>query len=375
MSHNKRKLIVLHILTSFFLFIFILAVLEVFMRLISPPNIFHPALTLKPHVRMELEGNLRGVSGSGIFSTNKWGMRGDEPPKGWSKYYTIVTIGGSTTQCFYLDDHKTWPYLLQFKMKQRCPFVWIGNGGLDGQSTRAHIIFMKYVIANIRPKAVILLVGFNDLALSINDDFRLYGSFFEKVNWKRWIFSHSRLVQVLYFWKAIIFEKVFWVKTTAPENFNPQPLNNVKLTSYTNLRELLPSLDEYGRNIREIIRIGRSLGVRVIFLTQPSLIDDNEYWSGKEGKFFWIKKYKYNLPAATYWKMLDIFNKELLRICKEENIEIFDLASEIPHNEKYFYDYAHFTEAGSELVADKVGGFILKSGCPDLKLNEPGRRE
>src|SRR5436305_1824700 len=91
-----------------------LGVLELFLRLISPPSLFSPLVPLRPHNRVELEvTGLPGVSLRGLNTTNRWGMRGDEPPTDWQNHYTIVTIGGSTTQCFFLDDHKTWPYLLQ----------------------------------------------------------------------------------------------------------------------------------------------------------------------------------------------------------------------------------------------------------------------
>lgn len=333
-------------------------ILEITIRIISPPSIFHPALPLRPKNKMQLYVNLKGLSPVAIHSTNKWGLRGDEPPSDWENYYTIITVGGSSTQCFYLDDHKTWPYLLQEKLKKKYPKVWVGNGGLDGQTTRAHIIFMQYVIAKVKPKAIIFLTGLNDLLLSFNEDNRLYGLLFERAHWKYWIFAHSRLIQVLYIWKKIIFNHVTVVKEIGHGNYKPKLLIKKEDHLPTDLTTLLPSLEEYHQNIRKIIEMARLLNVRIIFLNQPMLFDDTPYWRQVEGQFYWLNN-KYILSAATYWKLLEIFNKELLETCFLENVEYIDLASLIPHNELYFYDSVHFTEKGAELVAQKIADFLL----------------
>ncbi len=72
-----------------------------------------------------------------------------------------------------------------------------------------------------------------------------------------------------------------------------------------------------------------------------------------------MKKTKYKISAAATWKLLNLFNEELLKICASEDSAVcFDLASEIPHSESYFYDRWHFTELGAELVAEKLAEFL-----------------
>ncbi len=363
MSVFKRETL-FRILTLSVSIIFSLIVLEIVLRLVSPPSPFSPLLPLRPHDKMELHVNLRGVSPTAMHTTNKWGFRGPEPPGDWENHYTIVTIGGSTTACHYLDDHKTWPYLLGEKLRDKYPNVWVGNGGLDGQTTRAHIIFMEEAISQLKSKTVIVLAGANDMGFSIGDDKSLHGSPWDNVNsWKLSIFAHSRLAQVLYIWKRILLDDVTVVKKAGHGNLVPTPLAGKgeivnQMSPPEDLKTLLPSLPEYRENIRKIIQLGRSMNVRVIFLTQPMLFDDTEYWRGIEGKFYWFKKTRGLLSAATYWKLQDIYNKELIETCQSENTPYFDLASGIPHSELYFYDSYHFTERGAETVATKVAEYL-----------------
>ena len=71
-----------------------------------------------------------------------------------------------------------------------------------------------------------------------------------------------------------------------------------------------------------------------------------------------IKESDSKVSAPTVWKMLDIFNREMVSVCAGENVPCLDLASRIPHDERYFYDAAHFTEAGAALVADTVAQYL-----------------
>ena len=195
--------------------------LEFIVRLISPPNMFSPYLPLRPHNKMELHVNLRGVSPVAHNTTNSWGLRGDEPPAEWNNFFTIVVIGGSTAQCYYLDDHRTWPYLLQEKLKAFRPQTWVGNGGLSGHSTRAHILFVREAVAKMKPKAALLMVGINDLWYSMNDEAGTLGNPAERTGWKYFILGNSRLVQVLFLWKIILFDNVVVLDRSANADFVP----------------------------------------------------------------------------------------------------------------------------------------------------------
>jgi lysophospholipase L1-like esterase len=304
--------------------------------------------------------NIKGVAPFSTYSTNKWGLRGDDPPSNWEEYFTICCIGGSTTICFYLDDKKTWPYLLQEKIKDitNNKRIWVGNGGIVGQTTRAHIIFMKKVVSKIRPDVIILLIGINDLGFSLAEDKRLFGNKYDKASWKYKIFGISRLIQILYTWKLILLDGVTVEKRNVHDGYQPEPISEKSILLPEDLRDLLPSLNEYRKNIKEIIKIGKSMNVRMVFLTQPMLFEDTVYWKGVKGYLYWMKNYKKTLSAATTWNLLKICNKELLSICETESVECYDLASTIPHSDQFFYDPVHFNENGAKLVAEEVSEFL-----------------
>lgn len=342
-------------------FIICLFIFEVVLRIFTPQSIFHPGLNLRPNQEIKIKVNLPGVSNTNYHSTNKWGMRGDPIPKDLEERTTIVTIGGSTTHCFYLSDNKTWPAILQKLLRKLDKTIMVQNAGLDGHTTRGHLLMMEKVITKIKPDIVILLVGANDLGLSLNEDRLIFGTSFEKTGLKYYLFTHSRVFQFINTWRKILINKAPIIDKTkfGYERYTPQPISE-RSPLPDSLETILPSLYVFKNNIKRIIDISTKEDIKIIFLTQPMLYDDNEYWDGILGYSFWLKRQKLSISACEYWKMLKLFNETLITICKKRNIPCFDLSSNIPHSTDYFIDCAHFSEAGAELVAKELFDFIKK---------------
>ncbi len=97
------------------------------------------------------------------YKTNSLGFRGDDPPDDFAHLLTIVAVGGSTAECRYLDENKTWPARLNEKLKGDFPKVWLNNAGLDGHSTRGHRLLLDQLVGPLKPKLVLYLVGLNDV--------------------------------------------------------------------------------------------------------------------------------------------------------------------------------------------------------------------
>src|SRR5262245_9890356 len=47
---------------------------------------------------------------------NALGFRGPDPPRDFARRLTVVTIGGSTTECLFLSDGKTWTDVLSRRL-------------------------------------------------------------------------------------------------------------------------------------------------------------------------------------------------------------------------------------------------------------------
>jgi len=220
---------------------------------------------------------------------------------------------------------------------------------------------MRDVIPVISPDMVILLVGTNDTVFSTREDPAVSGIQDEQTTFRYKIFASSRLIQILYRWIQIEFGEMH----ALTENllpYVPEPLSSPEMELPDDIKELCTSLEEYNSNIRTIIQLGRESGVQVVFMTQPSLWEDTEYWRGIQASYYWDPSDNNRLSASTMSRILDVFNKELISICMEEEVPCLDLASLIPRSSEYFYDVVHFNETGAALVAEYVSEFLQEEG-------------
>jgi hypothetical protein len=116
-----------------------LLVLEVLLRVYNPLEIrFKPdriVLPVNKHYILNNVGKFTKLPPKTRHTNNRLGFRGEPPPRNFGDYLTIITIGGSTTECFYPFDGQTWPDLLGRNLAHDFHRVWINNAGLDGATT------------------------------------------------------------------------------------------------------------------------------------------------------------------------------------------------------------------------------------------------
>ena len=342
---------------------------EIGLRWFTPAPAFAASLNMYAYSRITCEPTLNGVSSPVRHTTNKWGMRGSDPPEGPAarETTTIITVGGSTTQCFYLDDKHTWSHIMERELQRRGHKVWVGNAGQDGHSTRGHVLMMDKVVSAVGADYVVFLVGVNDLSLSLDATWKTGNAFDQDMTLAlgpprsgklNLILDHSRLAHRLHQLKKIYVDGVSVRKVYHTGSIPSEQLTGPEDQVPENLDDILPSLPLFRRNVLYLARAARAIDAVPVFLTQPTLFEDSERWRGIRARTFWIGKERLNLSAANYARLLDHFNKELVDLCAANDIACLDLANEMPHSDTFFYDMVHFNDAGAELAGKKVAAFL-----------------
>jgi lysophospholipase L1-like esterase len=330
-------------------------------------------------------GTMPGVNGIAHFNVNSDGIRGDEMSS--KKQHRILAIGGSTTECLFLDQEKSWPYALQNRLNAlHLADVWIGNAGKAGLSTREHFMHMKYLLPQFpEVETVIILAGVNDLIRRLIED-KKYDPYFldHYEDWKQRLikgaFSETPYYKGKYRFRSGYYDElavVSVIKQSLDMYSKREMIQDEAGNMFVNLRNLrkeavqivedLPDLtsglEEYKRNINAIIDIAQSRSVRIIFMTQPSLWkkdmtaeEKNLLWYG------WIESFKTKkyYSETALMRGMQSYNDTLLQVCRTRNIECIDLATMLPKNTSIFYDDAHFTDKGSLLVAEAISDYFRK---------------
>jgi hypothetical protein len=341
-----------------------LVLLEGAARLRMPDNVFDPRFGLTAHQCCSLRIDLPGVSARGLLTTNRWGMRGEEPPDDWDGHTTIIAVGGSTTLDYFLDDSKTWTAVLQERLRESDSLVWVGNAGMPDHAASDHVAFMEEVVARVNPDIVLVLMGINDVRRSIGYD-AVQGV--SRAESRRVLYDGFALLRLVRRAKAVYIDGAEAITGTClgQRNTIEEELAKPLAPGFEGVAvdpdTLESALADYSDSIERMILVCREIGARPVFLTQPLLYTDDQHWRGISGDLV-LGASGCGYSAAEIWRVQNLFNRELLRVCREQGEACFDLASDMPHHRLYFYDVCHFTEAGSRFIGETVAEYMISGG-------------
>src|SRR5258708_7930655 len=344
-----------------YLTIIVVVLLEIGLRIINP---FHLRLkgdkiVLPVDQRQIIINKINPKLDSLIYNTrNSLGFRGPNPPPDWNRRLTLITVGGSTTECHFLSDDRTWPFLLGKKLSDSFPGSWMNNAGLDGHSTFGHTILLNDHIKKLRPSIVLFLTGINDVELdgpSFHDKLNTKGAF---PDLKHYIFENSEVLNLL---------------LNLARGWRAQPLNNTPNFPLVLDKHKKLAIPESGR-VRRLEQQGpflklyrdRLVGladtclarhILPVFMTQP-----NQFGEGKDSitgvdlSLFPVDK---DINGLLMWEILERYNAVVRQVCAEKGLPLIDLAHLLPKDSRYFYDMSHFTNEGTEKVAGLLFGCLM----------------
>lgn len=345
------------ILTKFLLLlgglILALIVLEVALRLFPPFEMrFKPDRIALPVNKRYIFDNTAKfptkLPKTTVHTKNSLGFRGAPPPPDWADYLSLITIGGSTTECFYLADGKTWTDLLGAKLARDFPKVWINNAGLDGATTYRHLILLEDYVVQLKPSLVLFLVGINDVGVGEIHD-KPKGGF---GGWLKAMTNKSEIYSLgLNIYRYFIARNrgLHHVEVDLKAQGTLEVAANDQEKTMCKYREALPY---YRSRLEKLIRGSRDHGIEPVFITQPTL-----YGPGTDpatGVYLGKVKLGENLNGALMFAVVDMYNDALRQVAAKDQVLLIDLARELPRHSAYYYDYLHYTEAGAAAVAEII---------------------
>ncbi|MCX6200003.1 MAG: GDSL-type esterase/lipase family protein [Bacteroidetes bacterium] len=367
---QKAGLIICSILLS-------LLMTEIVLRWLYPQNeklyVWQPNLQ---HTFLPDSTIFYGVNGAKNFSINAQGFRGDEFENDSKQKY--LCLGGSTTECLYLDNTETWFQQFATRNSQ----FEIGSIGKSGSTTREHFIQLKYFVPQLgKIDGVILMVGLNDMMKRLSqdwlfdDDFKFNPElenkfvaeiFLSNKKDKSW-WRRTRLFQLA--------QRVFH-RTKKVEWENVQDDNGAIYKTWRKHRQLasriidsLPdltsALNEYERNLQLIYDEVQKQKIKLVLINQATLykdsmneLENNLLWMGGIGEFQHEKHHAYYSAKALNKAML-LYNDRMKTFCATHpHTKLIDFASQLPKDTSVFYDDCHFNENGARKVAKIISRFI-----------------
>jgi lysophospholipase L1-like esterase len=336
-----------------YLFLSVFVLLEICLRIYNP---FHLRLkgdkiVLPVNQKATITNHINPKLDSLIVNTrNSLGFRGPEPPPDWKNALTILTVGGSTTECHFLNDDRTWPFLLSRKLSDSFGNCWLNNAGFDGHSTYGHQVLVNDFIKKLKPSVVLFLTGINDVETSgplFHDKMNTRGAY---PDLRHYIFENSEVLNLLLNlargWRAQKFNNTtnsMLVLDSGSRRVIPDAVMDKRLAAQK------PWLAAYRERLGNLADTCTRYQILPVFITQPDQFGPGtDPLTGANLELFPLED---SLNGGLLWRMLEEYNEVTRSLCREKGIPLIDLAHSMPKNSLYFYDMSHFSNQGAEKVA------------------------
>jgi len=337
--------------------------------IVLPANRYYPSRhPANLHVIMTPDPvELPGTRSPALFSTNALGLRTRaalplSKPDGMRR---VVFLGGSTTECLFVDDAEAWPALVGRMLEERAGGryrVEDVNAGMSGHTTRDHLATLSQYLIPLQPDLIVLMAGVNDLWLQV------YTSDYSPLR----LDSRSTLsVDSVLPWhyplnashvaRALIWSGRRWRGTD--QIGNPiQDSSGKYIAQLRARRQSLPyrslpaqsrrPMPEFEQNMRSLIGISRAHGIPMVLVTQHWLLSRS--MSAQDKAMLWSQARSYRFYEGEEDDLLDRFNDVTRNLAEQYALHLVDLARDLPKDRRLFYDDQHVNVYGAKLYAQRV---------------------
>jgi lysophospholipase L1-like esterase len=332
---------------------------------ISWPGTAYVPSAYPPHYTREVfaEPGLPGIDRRPRrFTIDNLGYRGDSlampKPAGEVR---IFMVGGSTTECVFLDDSEAVTRRLQDRLRAAYPGVDIRvyGAGKSGDKSWDHVAMVTHRIAHLQPDVVIVFAGFNDFLSSVlAKDYLLRG---DTAPGRR---VPSRVVVRM----ATSELQLYRLAHAALHRFDP-----AETTIHSQYRQAarkararrevpLPAADPtpFEENLRTLVGAIQAQGARAVLMTQASS------WNSPDpvaAQWHWMTGHPERFPERDLDAGLGRFNARTRAVGAELGAPVADLAAALPRRMDYFYDDVHFNVLGADRAAALLAETLVRSGA------------
>ena len=306
-------------------------------------------------------GTMPGIEGRIEFTINKMGLRA---PGVWpdDRNDRILCVGGSTTECLYVTDEESWPWLTGTMLSEELGRpVLVASTAKSGQFTPHH----EYQLAHYKHAKkfgrVIVLCGMNDAGTFLRNDYkeRAYGvpsgslttlpasqgAYYRQSTILAMINEMRRLAQVT---EA---HEVQW-----PDGgwYNGTRWLRRRLLRSNTIREIPDGIDEalelYRQNLVKIVETCAKNDQQLLFLTQPTMYH-KDMPRGLQ-RLLWERTNSGAYSHETLATVVDSYNEMMKKVSRDHGVDCIDLASILPKDTTVLYDDCHFNTSGCAKVGE-----------------------
>lgn len=343
--YAKRKKLFLSLSIFFLGIIFI----ELFLNIT-----YKRPMRFSPHPYLNYIGTPNYRSADGLNMHNSLGMRGPEiiMPKPTGRI-RIAVLGGSTTyEEFIKNWRKDFARQLEEDLRRAFPQkdIEVINAGLPGWSSWNDLVNLQFRLIDLDLDIIVVYEGVNDVHARLVKPAAYKSD--DTGNIKQW--EKNSCVTLM------CFSIVQKITQSEPPQFDiaadTYPNSYPESTGYNDILGMtrMQALDKnppiyFERNLRSIIAVAQENDIHVLLST----------WA-------WSDQLRDYAATAHYQKGFREHNDVIRKIAALKQISLYDFASEMPKDKKYWADGPHNNSAGVTLKAKLFANYIIGTNFLEL---------
>lgn len=339
-----------------------------------------------PYRRLDLhlkKGVFPGFPALTRIRINRFGARGQKPPRLDDETLRVVVSGGSAAECFFLDQPLTWPEQMANFLRKAPPsargggsMVHVDNFGRSGYLCKdAQRLLSKITPGIGKINVIVLLVGAGDMIRWMEQGGPENGP---EPGTDREIFALTPNPSTT--WYKLGALKLLFTRTkqslTKATSVRPEvgtaledarasrQLNRLNLLSLPNARGMLSTFED---TLRDLIHTCQQLAPRVVLVQQPHF---GRLPSEAEQALMWnFRNHQVSdQNEACYYDHSDVMalmetvNNTVARVGEQMSVTaIVDGQQAVTAGPESFYDFMHLNPTGAELLGKQVSEAITLS--------------
>lgn len=277
--------------------------------------------------------------------------------------FVIVFMGGSTTECLYVDETNRFPYLVGRLLEARTGVrVNAFNAGHSGNHSMHSFNNLVNKVIPLRPDLVILSHNINDFATLLYEGTywnahpsrSLVVTIGDRPGLFRVIGMPLRAFPHLHTWLGALAHRVL---SGSSEEDEFRRARGRKLVA-----DIESISGHFEESLEQFVGVCARAGIAVVLMTQqnrftPEPVDVVQRQSSEH---FARQGLSWDQALAAYTAM----NETTRRVAKRHGIPLVDLDARIPKTADYMYDMVHVNDRGSVAIAEIIAS-ELESRLPN----------
>ena len=366
------------IIANFFIFALLLALLDIslgfFSNLRTKVPITSRFIQLREYPQLidnDIVANINGLKFNTKIKTDINGFIAGPNDDLFYDRADIVFLGGSTTECYYLQPQNRFPYKLQHDFNQSSKKeIKVINAGVSGNSSINSNLILYSKVIELKPKIAFYMHNINDLVLlsktksyykaprgravilDSNDQGKMNFSFYYIL---RWIKNNFYPNLYMIFKNSLSIDDTYFIKKTGNkiDEFH-EFRGNFYLTNKDDLNDIE---NKFVNSLNTFLNICKSNQIIPVLMTQPNRIDNNSRTFEEE----FSENNLNESEIETFKSIYILFNEKIIETAKKNKIKYIDLNEMIPKSQEFIYDSVHLSDSGSVKVSNILLEFLKEN--------------